>query len=256
MSVAVKILFVKGNDRALHARTGHIKRACNWKLTLSINPTALRTLCSQYGHAANDCKHQGIYKSRRSRWRSAISHRHRSRSPERHVQEQVTNCESSEYYKHVSNNKFLYVHVQFPNCNVSAMLDSSSSINLLSKKLYDFLPDRTKSKLLPITGVTICFANNQEIKITGCTTIYGIIQSQQHSVEVYVLEDMSHPLILGANYMRQHGLKFVFSNCQLQEEFGPRNERLFHRIRSQFHGVTCQNISIRVIKVSHQEAPM
>ena len=46
---------------------GHIKRACNWKQTLSADPTALCTLCSQYGHAANDCKHQGNFRSPRER---------------------------------------------------------------------------------------------------------------------------------------------------------------------------------------------
>ena len=42
--------------------------------------------------------------------------------------------------------------------------------------------------------------------------MYGIIEGKQHSVEVYVLEDTSHPLILGANYMQQHGIKLDFSN--------------------------------------------
>ena len=31
-------------------------------------------------------------------------------------------------------------------------------------------------------------------------------------MEVYVLEDTIHPLIVGANYMQQHGLKLDFSN--------------------------------------------
>ena len=31
-------------------------------------------------------------------------------------------------------------------------------------------------------------------------------------MDVYVVEDTSHPFILGANYMQQHGLKLDFSN--------------------------------------------
>ena len=77
------------------------------------------------------------------------------------------------------------------------MLDSGSSINLMSKKLYDFLSDRAKSRLLPISDGNIVLANNQEIHITGCATIYGQIQDQKHSMEVYILEDTSHPLIFG-----------------------------------------------------------
>ena len=41
---------------------GHIKRLCNWKQTRPANPNALCMLCSQYGHAANDCK-QGNFRS-------------------------------------------------------------------------------------------------------------------------------------------------------------------------------------------------
>ena len=61
-------------------------------------------------------------------------------------------------------------------------------------------------------------------------------------MEVYVLEDTSHHLILGANYMRQHGLKLDFQISQLhglKVEFGPRNERPFHRILNPFYGVKC-----------------
>ena len=101
---------------------------------------------------------------------------------------------------------------QFPNCNSLAMLDSGSSINFMSKKLYEFLPDRAKSKLIPITDDNIVLANNQQIKIIGFSKVYGKIQGQQHSVDVYDLDDTSHPFILGANYMQQHGLKLDFSN--------------------------------------------
>ena len=124
----------------------------------------------------------------------------------------TNNVNCAEDFEHVSNSNFLYVHAQFPNCNISAMLDSGSSINLMSKKLYEFLPDRAKSKLIPITDDNIVLANNQQIKITGFSKVYGKIQGQQHSMNVYILEDTSHPFILGANYMQQNGLKLDFSN--------------------------------------------
>ena len=60
---------VRERKRSCFACTGqgHIKRACNWKQTLSADPNALCTLCSQYGHAANNCKHQGNFRSPRER---------------------------------------------------------------------------------------------------------------------------------------------------------------------------------------------
>ena len=133
------------------------------------------------------------------------------------------NCD--EEFEHVSNSNFLYVHAQFPNCNISAMLDSGSSINLMSKKLYEFLPDRAKSKLIPITDDNIVLANNQQIKITGFSKVYGKIQGQQHSVDVYILEDTSHPFILGANYCKFGNFRenFIFANSVKRHVWDVKN---------------------------------
>lgn len=116
----------------------------------------------------------------------------------------------------VSNNNFLYVHAQFSNCNVSALLDSGSSINLMSKTLYDFLPDKAKSKLTPMTEDAIILANNQEIQIVGYTKIQAIIQGKRHFIDVYVIHETSHPLILGVHYMQSHGLKMDFINKSVE----------------------------------------
>ena len=78
--------------------------------------------------------------------------------------------------------------------------------------MYDFLPDRGKSKLIPIIDANIVLANNQQIKtkITGFSKVYGTIQGQHHSVDVYVLKNTSHPCILGNSYIQQHGSKLDF----------------------------------------------
>ena len=142
------------NNSSIHERKrscfackgqGHIKRVCNWKQSDQITLQH----CAIYAHnmdmqqmTANTTRKLQEPKGERgsSLGRSAVSPRHRSRSPERHVPVQMNNCENCEEdSEHVSNSKFLYVQAQFPNCNVSAMLDSGSSINLMSKKLYDFV---------------------------------------------------------------------------------------------------------------------
>ena len=67
----------------------------------------------------------------------------------------------------VSNNNFLYVHVQFPNSNVSALLKSGSSINLMSRQFYESLPSNVKYTLSPLPGDKIILANNQKIHMCG-----------------------------------------------------------------------------------------
>ena len=85
----------------------------------------------------------------------------------------ITSVNCDEDFEHVSNSNFLYVHAQFPNCNISAMQYSGSSINFMFKKLYDFLPERAKSKLIPITDDNIVLDNNQQIKITRFSKFMG-----------------------------------------------------------------------------------
>ena len=78
-------------------------------------------------------------------------------------------------------------------------------------------------------------------------------------MEVYVLEDTSHPLILGANYMRQHGLKLDFSNQSVtwtKSRVWAKKRTTIPRKFESIFGVKCRNISIQVIKVSVQEALM
>ena len=92
----------------------------------------------------------------RSLRRAAASRRQRSKPPERPRDGTVTSCVNcDEVFEHVSNSNFLFVHVRFPNCNISAMLDSGSSINLMSKIMYDILHDIAKPKLIPITDDNI-----------------------------------------------------------------------------------------------------
>ena len=98
---------------------------------------------------------------------------HQSNPPEIPRDGPVNDCVNcDEDLGHVSYSNFLYVHAQFPNCNISAMLDAGSLIKLMSKKWYDVLFDRVKSKLIPVTDDNIVLANNQQIKITGFSHVY------------------------------------------------------------------------------------
>ena len=116
----------------------------------------------------------------------------------------------------VSSNDFLYVHVQFPNSNVSALLDSGSSINLMSKQFYESLPSNVKSTLSPLPGDKIILANNQEIHICGLAQIQATVNKAKHNIDVYVIKETSHPLLLGVQYLKQHGIKLDFSSKTVQ----------------------------------------
>ena len=80
------------------------------------------------------------------------------------------------------------MHVQFPNSNVSALHDSGSSINLMSKQFYESLAISVKSTLSPLSGDKIILANNQEIHICGLAQIQATVNKAKHSIDVYVIE--------------------------------------------------------------------
>ena len=96
------------------------------------------------------------------------------------------------------------------------MLDSGSSVNLMSRCLYDFLPDNAKSKLSPVTDDAIVLAKNQEIYLSGCAKIKPFIQGQQQCIDVYVIQKTSHPLLLDTQYMYSYDIKLDFSNQSVE----------------------------------------
>ena len=79
---------------------------------------------------------------------------------------------------------FIYLHIQF-NYKVSALLDTGSSINLMSYILYHSLSNKYKSELLTVTNNKIDLANNHKMQTDGIGTIItGIIEGNQTSFHV------------------------------------------------------------------------
>ena len=60
--------------------------------------------------------------------------------------------------------KFLYLPVKIANIEVSALIDTGSSINILSSQLFNNIPDSFKSRFNASSDKST-LANNQSIKI-------------------------------------------------------------------------------------------
>jgi predicted XRE-type DNA-binding protein len=68
---------------------------------------------------------------------------------------------------------------------VSALLDTGSTINVMSYILYNSLSRKYKSELLTVTNNKIVLVNNHKIQIDGIGTIItGIIEGNQTSFHV------------------------------------------------------------------------
>ena len=109
----------------------------------------------------------------------------------------------------------MYLSCNFNNRTVSALCDSGSSINLMSYKLYSSLPKQCKSHLISINHGTIALANNQTIDIDGISTIACTIRGKQYDFDVYILQETSHPLILGVEFFKTNDVVLNFSNSSV-----------------------------------------
>ena len=66
--------------------------------------------------------------------------------------------------------KFLYLPVKIANIEVSALIDTGSSINILSSQLFNNIPDSFIARF-KASSDKITLANNQSIKILGAWDI-------------------------------------------------------------------------------------
>ena len=100
---------------------------------------------------------------------------------------------------HNSAGEFMYMPVNIKGMQVAALLDTGSSINIISKSLFDKLPHNGKFNFRSGSEQTVNLANNQSVCIFGTASI--LVQtpcsSRVHSISVYILNIASHALILG-----------------------------------------------------------
>ena len=110
-----------------------------------------------------------------------------------------------------TSHNFMYLHCIVGHSWVTALLDSGSSINIVSRIFYDTIPEPYKSDFRK-NDETIVMADNGSVAIDGTASIQICTpKKKNHIVPVYIFRDTSHPLILGAEYMRSNNVILDFS---------------------------------------------
>ena len=108
---------------------------------------------------------------------------------------------------------FLYLNVQLYGNKIAALLDTGSSVNIMSNSLFQRLPDKCKSGLTPCVDKFLQLANGKSVDIVGTAKVQ-VQASCFHSksiISVYVLNNTSHPFILGTDYLISEGLVLDFN---------------------------------------------
>ncbi|CAC5395384.1 unnamed protein product [Mytilus coruscus] len=104
------------------------------------------------------------------------------------------------------------MQVVFDQLNVAALIDTGSSINVISKNLFDSISDKLKISFDQLSDPEIRLANNEKIKVFGTAKLKAIIHDQEQIIDIYILPTVSHPLILGTEYLRTHKVLLDFSD--------------------------------------------
>lgn len=83
--------------------------------------------------------------------------------------------------KHAQNiicmNEYMYLNVIIANLLVTALLDTGSSINVMSLHFYNWIPHENKFNF-HCSGDTVVLANNQNVDISGTVDVWFTSQDQ------------------------------------------------------------------------------
>ena len=101
---------------------------------------------------------------------------------------------SAEFFDHSNvQPQFMYISVIFGELKIAALVDTGSSINVISKSLFDSISDRYKISFEQLPDSEIRLANNDKIQILGVAKMHTIIHQKEELIEMYILPKTSHP---------------------------------------------------------------
>ncbi|CAC5359880.1 unnamed protein product [Mytilus coruscus] len=104
------------------------------------------------------------------------------------------------------------------NVDIAALIDTGSSINIMSAALYKSLPRHVKSDISRFTE-PIKLANGQLIFVEGTSSVTIKTNQGLHEVKVYILSTTSHPLILGMEYLKSSNITLKFSEFNTNSKY-------------------------------------
>ena len=125
--------------------------------------------------------------------KTLLGARKRSLSPVRHSCNNVlysnynetSEFSDDDFSKGSQKPKFLYMSVNVGSSSVAALIDTGSSINVISKQYYDSLPESCKSVVSDVTD-KIVLANNQTIKVSGISRVKINTPNHKHWILVHI----------------------------------------------------------------------
>lgn len=105
----------------------------------------------------------------------------------------------------------MYATVRFNKMKVSALIDTGSAVNIISEELFNSIPYSMKSDIDLNVRDRLVLANNMKIDIVGTARVKMTISGTRMSILCYIFKTSSHPIILGAEYLKQNKIVVDFA---------------------------------------------
>ena len=114
--------------------------------------------------------------------------------------------------------KLLYktfkINSKLKDMKITALLDSGSEVNLISDNLYRKLPQDSVTPINSANGTSIKVASGDIVCVLGtCSLKVQHHKKGNKSILCYVLTTLSHPLILGLDYLIENKIILDFAQC-------------------------------------------
>ena len=119
----------------------------------------------------------------------------------------------------IVDSQLMFMPISIYNLKISALLDSGSSINIMSSQLYDILSSQSSLLLSPSAlGRYVVVANGDKVEIEGTSVVKIRTATGKHKIRVHIMRNTSHPLILGTDYLKSKNivLNFVDNSVHLK----------------------------------------
>ena len=102
--------------------------------------------------------------------------------------------------------KLLYLPVHTADIEAVALLDSGSSLNIMSQAMLETIQQAVTIDLQPSQFPRVTVANDQHVTILGTVDVNVGSKLGVNHVAVYVLRQASHPLILGTPFLAKRNV--------------------------------------------------
>ena len=102
-----------------------------------------------------------------------------------------------------------FVSIRIGCQNTTALYDTGADISCISEKLFRMIPPTKRPEMIPsLAGQEIKSASGNFLEVKGAYTMMMNILGKNIQHRIFVVRNLSEPVILGSDFIHQHQLSY------------------------------------------------